>query len=88
MTVKDEDLLIVPIPALCAILLNLEEKKGSPLTESEVLEVRDKAVCMLVPRSAAQAIEERRGYRDLILEDVWRDWLGFREWYYGQTGST
>lgn len=87
MSEESEDLLIVPIPALCAILVNLEEKKGSALTESEVLAARDKAVCMVVPRSAAQAMEERRGYRDLVLEDVWQDWLGIREWYYGQSGN-
>ena len=77
---KDEPLVITPIPALCVLLLNLEEKKGSLLTEAEVLEIRDKAVCIALPQSVAKAMEEKRGYRDLILEDVWRDWLGFKKW--------
>lgn len=77
---KDESLVITPVPALCLLLLNLEEKKGSPLTEAEVLKARDKAVCIALPQSVAKAMEEKRGYRDLILEDVWQDWLGFKKW--------
>ena len=77
---RDEPLVITPVPALCLLLLKLEEKKGSPLTEVEVLEARDKAVCMALPQSVAKAMEEKRGYRDLILEDVWHDWLGFKKW--------
>ncbi|SAI68848.1 Uncharacterised protein [Bordetella ansorpii] len=77
---NDEPLIITPVPALCLILLNLEKDKGSPLTETEVLEARDKAVCMMVPQSVAKIMEEKRGYRDLILEDVWNDWLGFKQW--------
>lgn len=77
---KDEPLVLTPIPALCFLLLKLEEKKGSPLTEAEVLEARDKAVCIALPQSVAKAMEEKRGYRDLVLEDVWQDWLGFRKW--------
>lgn len=80
----DEEIVIVPIPALCVILVKLEEEKGAPLTKVEVLEARDKAICMAMPRSAIKALEERRGYRDLVLEDVWADWLGFREWYHGK----
>jgi hypothetical protein len=76
----DEPLVITPVPALCLLLLNLEKQKGSPLTETEVLEARDKAVCIALPASVAKAMEEGRGYRDLNLEDVWLDWLGFRKW--------
>ena len=76
----NEELVITPIPALCLILLNLEKEKGSPLTESEVLAARDSAICMTVPRSVHKSMEESRGYRDLVLEDVWNDWLGFKAW--------
>lgn len=77
---KEERLVLTPVPALCLLLLKLEEIKGSPLTEAEVLEARDKAVCIALPESATKAMEEKRGYRDLILEDVWQDWLGFKKW--------
>ncbi|MDX1488644.1 MAG: hypothetical protein R3268_10625, partial [Acidiferrobacterales bacterium] len=72
---SSDDLVIIPIPALCVVLLNLEKKKGQPLTEAEVVKIRDGAACMAVPRSVAKDLEESRGYRDLILEDVWNDWL-------------
>ena len=77
---EEESLVITPVPALCLLVLNLEKQKGSPLTETEVLEARDTAVCIALPASAAKAMEESRGYRDLNLEDVWQDWLGFKKW--------
>ena len=82
-TENTEPLIVTPMPALCVILLNLEEQKGSPLTEQEVLEARDKAACIALPKSVAQAMEEKRGYRDLVLEDVWNEWLGFKQWLNG-----
>ncbi|KAB0290898.1 hypothetical protein F2P58_03340 [Vibrio fortis] len=63
-----------PIPALVAILLNKEKEKGSPLTENEVLDIRDNAVCMMLPISAREKIEESRGYLDLNPEYVWEQW--------------
>ncbi|QEI04958.1 hypothetical protein FXN63_03195 [Pigmentiphaga aceris] len=77
---SDDDLVITPIPALSLILLNLEKQKGSPLTEDEVVAARDSAVCMTVSRKVHDAMQESRGYRDLDLENVWEDWLGFRAW--------
>lgn len=79
-TEPDDDLIITPIPALCLILLNLEKAKGSPLTEPEVVAARDAAACMAVPRAVHASMQEARGYRDLDLENVWEDWLGFRAW--------
>ena len=60
----DGPLIPVPIPALSALLFNLQKQKGSPLTEAEVLEIRDKAVCM----------EEKRGYADIDPQHAWEDW--------------
>jgi hypothetical protein len=79
-TQSKEELVITPIPALCALLLNMEKSKGESLTEAEVIAARDSAVCMMVPRSVHKAMEESRGYRDLDLENVWEDWLGFKKW--------
>ena len=76
----DDDLIITPIPALCLMLLNMEKQKGSPLTEAEVVAARDAATCMTVSRKVHDAMQASRGYRDLDLENVWEDWLGFRAW--------
>ena len=73
-----EPLVPVPIPALGVLLLNIEKKKGEPLSQAEVLDARDKAVCMMLPPSAKVAMEEKRGYRDIDPENVWEEWLQFR----------
>ena len=75
-----DELVATPIPALCILLLNMEKQKGSDLTEHEVIEARNNCVCIMLPRSAKESTEEKRGYRDLNLEDVWQDWLGFKSW--------
>lgn len=70
----EEELVPTPIPALIAILINKEREKGSPLSQSEVLEIRDNAVCMMLPISAKEKMEESRGYPDLNPEYVWEQW--------------
>lgn len=74
----DDPLVPVPIPALGVLLLNLEKQKGTPLSEEEVKEARDKAVCMMLPLSAKQKMDEKRGYRDIDPENVWVEWLAFK----------
>lgn len=70
----DEILVSVPIPALVAILLHSAKAKGSPLTESEVLAIRDQAVCITMRYSMAADMAEKRGYDDIRPENVWEDW--------------
>ncbi|WP_231420519.1 hypothetical protein [Sphingomonas sp. Leaf205] len=72
--VTDERLVIVPIPALVAILLHSAKEKGSPLTESEVLAIRDQATCITMSYSMAADMVEKRGYDDVRPENVWEDW--------------
>jgi hypothetical protein len=56
------------------VLLNREKAKGQPLTEHEVLEIRDSAaVIALRPETAAHA-EQERGYKDIDAENVWEEW--------------
>jgi hypothetical protein len=74
----DEELVPTPIPALITILVSKEREKGSPLKEGEVLEIRDKAVCIMLPISAKEKMEESRGYPDLNPEYVWEQWLEAR----------
>ena len=59
---SSENLVPVFIPALAVLLLNLEKQKGSPLIEREVLEIRDKAVVMMIERSRAEEFAALRGY--------------------------
>lgn len=66
------------IPALTAILLAAERSAGRRLTESEVLEIRDRSTCIRMPRSAAEAIARERGYDDLGPEYCWEQWQDAR----------
>lgn len=67
-------LIPVFIPALVLILHDSERKKGSPLTETEVLDVRDKGVCMMLRMDHAITLDEKRGYNDIDPTRVWEQW--------------
>jgi hypothetical protein len=71
---SDKDLIPVFIPSLSAILVHHEKEKGSPLTEAEVLAIRDKAAVMMIPRADLAIFEERRGYKDIEPELCWLQW--------------
>jgi hypothetical protein len=73
-----DPLCLVFIPALVTLLHHLEATKGHALTEQEVLEARDKAVCMTMHFSDALALEESRGYRDIVAEKAWPEWQRVR----------
>lgn len=75
---KGKDLVPVFMPALSVILVNAEDKKGSPLEENEVIEIRDNASCMMMERSHAEAMDESRGYKDIDPENCWYDWQMLR----------
>jgi hypothetical protein len=66
------------VPALVAILLNQEHEKGRPLTEDEVLEIRDKGACIMLPPDEARALSAGRGYDDIDPENVWEEWQRVR----------
>ena len=65
---------IQPIPALVAILLSVEKKKGSPLTKLEVDALRDKITVLVAAPEAAKAVDERRGYKDIDPSHAWEEW--------------
>ncbi|MFJ3409526.1 hypothetical protein [Pseudomonas protegens] len=73
-----DQLCLVFVPALVALLLNAENTKGRPLTEAEVLEIRDNAACIALPVAVALSMENQRGYRDLVAENCWEQWQQFR----------
>jgi hypothetical protein len=71
---------VVPVfmPALVTVLVNAENRKGSPLTRDEVVGIRDKAVCMMLRVSVKAEMEKKRGYPDIDPERCWEEWLQFR----------
>lgn len=73
-----DQLCLVFVPALVAVLLNAETTKGMPLTEAEVLDIRDNAACIALPVEVALSMENERGYRDLVAEDCWAQWQQYR----------
>lgn len=74
----NDPLCLVFIPALVTVLLRTEKTLGRPLTEAEVIAIRDKAVCMAMPASQAVMMEEKRGYPDIVAEAVWPEWQSAR----------
>ncbi len=75
---QQEQLILTPVPALVALLWNLEKSKGSPLTEHEVITARDNAACIAMPLTAHRAVVAERGYTDLDPENIWQEWLSFK----------
>jgi hypothetical protein len=63
----------VCIPALVVLLSARETRKGIPLTEPEVLEVRDTAPAIAMSREDAAALSGTRG-PDIDPENVWEEW--------------
>jgi len=84
----EEQLLIVPVPSLVSSLLALETEKGSPLTESEVLEATDKAPSIAMPAHALAAVAEGRGYDDIDPENAWAEWQAIRPSLYEERDRT
>jgi hypothetical protein len=74
----NEKLIITCIPSLVSTLLRLEEEKGSPLMEHEVLSIRDAAPAVALPVESASAVEKERGYRDIDLDNCWEEWQRYR----------
>lgn len=73
-----DPLCLVFIPALVTILLHTEKTLGRPLTEAEVVAIRDNSSCMAMPVSVAAMMEEKRGYPDIVAEEVWPEWQSAR----------
>ncbi|XYQ83725.1 hypothetical protein ACTAB8_23505 [Pseudomonas syringae] len=76
---ETDPICLVFIPALVAILTAVENEKGSPLTEEEVIGIRDKVTCMAVRFSVALSMEQERGYPDIVAENCWEEWQRHRD---------
>lgn len=77
-TASDEEIFLVHVPALVAVLLVKEKDKGSPLTEEEVIEIRDQSQCIAMPLYAKRKVDEGRGYIDIDPGNVWEEWQAAR----------
>jgi len=66
------------MPSLAAILTGAETKEGRPLTEKEVLSIRDKAPTMVVPNNVILKMNESRQYQDIDPKSVWTEWQALR----------
>jgi len=76
--VSEEPLVPVFMPALVAVLLNKDKAKGSPLTEAEVLKIRDACHVVMAPLDVARKMAESRGYEDIDPERAWEEWSAIR----------
>jgi hypothetical protein len=72
---------LVPVfsPTLIDLLTIMEKQKGSPLTEEEVLELRDKGTCIMVRESMVPKMAEKRGYSDIDPKNAWEEWQARRQ---------
>jgi len=75
---SDEPLIPIPIPSLVSVLIAGEKEKGRPLTEQEVISIRDNCGTMIMPFSMKFTLSESRGYVDIAPENVWEEWQEFR----------
>ena len=73
-----DQMVLVFVPALIAVLVHEENELGRDLTKEEVEQIRDEALCMQVPLEGAIDLEKERGYDDIRPECVWEDWLEYK----------
>ena len=66
------------MPSLLTRFREAEEQSGTPLTQIEATQIRDRAVGVLVREEIASKLEQRRGFRDLHPDEFWSDWQRMR----------
>ncbi len=74
-----DKVIIYPVPSLVSTLLVQQKAKGSPLTEQEVIQIRDACPSIAMPPDVAAKVDEGRGYRDLDPERCWEQWQEARK---------
>jgi hypothetical protein len=84
---SEQRLVLFPIPSLVSLLLRAERDKGSPLTEAEVLAIRDGCTCVALPPEVAAAVARSRGYDDMDPERCWEQWQKARKELLDQTAE-
>ena len=76
---ENQQLCLVFIPSLIAILINQEKEKGDVLTRSEVENIRDQAICLTMSLEQAEKMSESRGYDDIDPENAYAEYLKVRQ---------
>ncbi len=66
-------------PSLTSILRRAELRKGSALTEAEVLEIKDNSTAIAVTPEIAREMDEKRGHRDIDPDNCWVEWQALRK---------
>ena len=75
----DDPLIPVFMPSLVVLLAHEERAKAAPLTREEVLAIRDRGVCVMLPQSMAMNVASQRRYDDINPESAWEDWQVVRD---------
>lgn len=74
----NEPMVTVFLNPLVMLLAGAERQKGSPLTEAEVLHVRDTAVCIQMTQSQAnkfyESLDSQMPIPRLNPESIWDEW--------------
>ncbi len=74
-----EGLAILFMPSLAALLCRAEELKGTPLTEEQVLRLRDASLAVITPADVASATVGQRGYAEVDSASAWKSWQAIRK---------
>lgn len=75
----DSELVLYFVPSLVATLLNRERTAGRPLTEAEVLAIRDDCPVVALREETARLAAKERGYPDIDADRCWEVWQEVRE---------
>jgi hypothetical protein len=80
---SDEPKVLVFLNPLVMLLAGAERQKGSPLTEQEVLKVRDTAQCTTMTVSQAKrfyaSLDSQVPIPRIDPENVWEEWQAIRQ---------
>ncbi|MGB5448242.1 MAG: hypothetical protein WBM80_04895 [Woeseiaceae bacterium] len=71
---ENDDTVLFFTPSLVAQLLNAERRVGRPLSEAEVLQIRDQSTCIAIPSKVLPGMIEERGYEDIDPDRCWEEW--------------
>ena len=71
---ENDDTVLFFIPSLVATLLRAEQEKGTPLSEAEVLQIRDQSPCVAISPEDVPTMIEERGYEDIDPYYCWEQW--------------
>lgn len=65
------------IPSLLSVLIAAKEKKKAPLTDNEILSLRDKLPSIILPDPLIEELNKGRTYRDIDAIDCIAEWRNY-----------